>query len=407
MPMSAVKAGSSNLTKYVKVGEKKWRHCPVVRGSTGRVKPDHVSVGERIEVHPEGYYSIEWYEGGKRRRVSVGKNAAQAQQAQEQKDLMLQAKARGLSLQEDSPDVALADACADFLDEIRQQRTRKTLAQYTVALEYFQASCSATSLQSIDRGDLMRYMAFLAEEKHLAPRTIWTKVVIVVQMLKAYGIVDLLKPRDWPRYVEKMPQAYTGEELRLFFEACDQRERVLFEFFLGTGFREQEVRYATWKDIDLAMNTARVTAKPRAGFIPKTWEEREVLIPDNLVASLRAYKAGVDMDCPWVFPSSTGCVSYHFLDECKRIAWRAGLNCGTCHTKQGHCHKGPHCSNWFLHKFRATYATNQLRTGTDIRTLQIWMGHKDLASTMRYLKAGFGKDLLAKVNAAFEVVAAL
>lgn len=32
------------------------------------------------------------------------------------------------------------------------------------------------------------------------------------------------------------------------------------------------------------------------------------------------------------------------------------------------------------------------------------MGHKDLASTIRYLKAGFGKDLLARVNAAFEVI---
>jgi len=45
-----------------------------------------------------------------------------------------------------------------------------------------------------------------------------------------------------------------------------------------------------------------------------------------------------------------------------------------------------------------------LRAGTDIRTLQVWMGHKDLASTMRYLKAGYGKDLLAKVNEAFALV---
>jgi hypothetical protein len=35
------------------------------------------------------------------------------------------------------------------------------------------------------------------------------------------------------------------------------------------------------------------------------------------------------------------------------------------------------------------------------------MGHKDLASTMRYLKAGHGKDLLEKVNAAFAVVAGI
>jgi hypothetical protein len=63
-----------------------------------------------------------------------------------------------------------------------------------------------------------------------------------------------------------------------------------------------------------------VTAKGRLGFIPKTWEEREVLIPDHLVESLRVFKAAADPYCPWVFPSSTGGESYHFLDECKRIA---------------------------------------------------------------------------------------
>ncbi len=402
--MSVVKAGTCNLTKYVKVGQNQWRHCPVVRGSTGRIKPDCVLVRGRVEAHREGYYSIEWYEGGKRHRVSAGKNAVHAQQTQERQNLLLEARALGIAVKEETSDVTLADACAEFLEGIRQQRTRKTLAQYTTALEYLRASCPRVNLHAIDRQDLMRYMAFLAEQKHLAPRTIWTKVVIVVQMLKANGITKLLKHRDWPRFVEKMPQAYTGKELRRFFEACDRRERVLFEFFLGTGFREKEVQYATWKDIDFQENAARVTAKARWGFIPKTWEEREVLIPDQLVESLRSCKAAANPDCPWLFPSSNGGVSYHFLDECKRIAWRAGLNCGTCHTKQGHCHCGPYCSNWFLHKFRATYATNQLRTGTDIRTLQVWMGHKDLASTMRYLKAGYGKDLLAKVNAAFEVI---
>ncbi len=96
--MSVVKAGSCNLTKCVKVGENRWRHCPVVKGSTGRVKTDQVLVNGGIEVHPEGYYSIEWYEGGKRRRVAVGKNAGRAQQAQEKQNMLLQAKAHGIAV---------------------------------------------------------------------------------------------------------------------------------------------------------------------------------------------------------------------------------------------------------------------------------------------------------------------
>jgi site-specific recombinase XerD len=40
-----------------------------------------------------------------------------------------------------------------------------------------------------------------------------------------------------------------------------------------------------------------------------------------------------------------------------------------------------------------------LRHGVDIRTLQNWMGHRDIKSTMVYLKGVQSKDALAKVNA--------
>jgi site-specific recombinase XerD len=35
----------------------------------------------------------------------------------------------------------------------------------------------------------------------------------------------------------------------------------------------------------------------------------------------------------------------------------------------------------------------------DIRTLQLWLGHNDLASTMVYLKAVRNKDVAARVSA--------
>jgi integrase/recombinase XerD len=47
--------------------------------------------------------------------------------------------------------------------------------------------------------------------------------------------------------------------------------------------------------------------------------------------------------------------------------------------------------NFWLHKFRATFATTCLRGGADIRTVQKWLGHVDLASTMRYLQAARGE----------------
>jgi integrase/recombinase XerD len=54
-----------------------------------------------------------------------------------------------------------------------------------------------------------------------------------------------------------------------------------------------------------------------------------------------------------------------------------------------------------LHKFRATFATKWLWANVDLRTVQLWLGHKDLESTMRYLKPSRSQQTRDKVNAIF------
>ena len=86
----------------------------------------------------------------------------------------------------------------------------------------------------------------------------------------------------------------------------------------------------------------------------------------------------------------------------KRIARRAGLNCGECSTcLQGAGTERQECERWFLHKFRATFATMHLQAGVDLRTVQSWLGHKDLASTMRYLKPARGEEVWERFNRTF------
>jgi hypothetical protein len=84
-----------------------------------------------------------------------------------------------------------------------------------------------------------------------------------------------------------------------------------------------------------------------------------------------------------------------------------GVVCGHCATAQklkdgteriNRCNAGPFCGRWFLHKFRHTYATRHLQDGVDIRTLQQWMGHRDIASTMVYLKGVRNSDIQARIN---------
>jgi len=101
-----------------------------------------------------------------------------------------------------------------------------------------------------------------------------------------------------------------------------------------------------------------------------------------------------------VFPNTVGKPDTLHLEIIKKVARRAKLNCGQCVSERGFkCTQGPYCERIFLHKFRHTFATQHLRDGIDIRTLQNWMGHRSIKSTMVYLKGIQSRDALAKVNA--------
>jgi integrase len=74
---------------------------------------------------------------------------------------------------------------------------------------------------------------------------------------------------------------------------------------------------------------------------------------------------------------------------------QAGLNCGHCVG----CKEQNECERWYLHKFRATYTTNLLRSGVDARTVMKYTGHEDLATVMRYLSPAELPETQQKINA--------
>lgn len=129
----------------------------------------------------------------------------------------------------------------------------------------------------------------------------------------------------------------------------------------------------------------RVSHKPDRGWTPKAYKERETPIPKKLVLTLRARKASADKKCNLVFPTSGCQPKLDFLDCLKAVAERADLD----------------KENFWLHKFRATFATWHLWAGVDLRTVQLWRGHTDMESTMRYLKPSRSQQVHEKVNAAF------
>jgi site-specific recombinase XerD len=384
--LSNTQAREVNLTKRV-LTSKGLRYCPVVLSPNGRVKSDLVLVNGKPEKHPEGAYYLEWRENGKRVRLSVGKDAQDAATRRQRKEAELNALNNGVSVLSENGNGhrSIATAVAAFLEETELTKKPKTLAAYTTALNYFTESCHKQHLNEVERKDLLKFSAFLRDEKEQAPRSVYNKFENVMTFLKANGIRGLVGKNDWPRYTEEEPEIYEQEELDKLVAACDDEERLWYEFFLMTGMREQEVMYTYWSDINLAHATVRVSHKPDRGWTPKAYKEREIPIPAKLAKSLKAWKAKANKSCNLVFPT-TGCnPKLDFLDCLKAVAEHAKLD----------------PENFRLHKFRATFATKCLWAGVDLRTVQQWLGHSDMESTMRYLKPSRSQKVRDKVNEIF------
>jgi integrase/recombinase XerD len=221
--------------------------------------------------------------------------------------------------------------------------------------------------------------------------------------MRAAGSAVKLRKGDWPKTQDEEVAAYQPEELQAFFKACTPEERILSQVFLTSGFRDQEVAHLEWQDVDFASGKRRVSSKP--GFTPKSYETRSVPVPNALITALKVRMKGSTSRL--VFPTRhirqrKNNPDGKMLDTCKRIAFRAGLNCGRCTgeytvyvmrngvssmTKRSYsCATSARCGEWFLHKFRHTFATYMLQSNVDVRSLQLLIGYKNL-STRRSTEA--------------------
>ena len=373
-----------NLTKRVNT-TRGWRYCIAVKSSNGRIKPDIVLVDGQPERHPEGAYYLEWHQGTRRVRLSVGKNATDAGNALIRKRAELYAVNAGVSVkpsEKEHPADSLALAIIEYLDEIRLSKKPKTYAAYGTALAYFQESCHKANVADIDRRDLLKFAAFL-REKGQSPRSVYNKFENVMTFLKHRGRRDVVQKNDWPRYVQEEPEAYEKKEIDALLAVSTPQEKLWWHFFLMTGMREQEVMHCTWDDVNYTRSTVTVRYKAEYGFSPKNYKEREIPIPARLTEALKKAH-GAANGCALLFPTAGCRPKLDFLDCLKACVKRGDL-------------KG----NFYLHKFRSTFATWALWAGVDFRTVQMWLGHSDIESTMRYLKPSRSAETRARVESIF------
>lgn len=380
-----------NITKRIDTPEGR-RFCPVILGAGGRVKPDWVLVDDRQEKHPEGTYYLDWTEDGVRRRIAVGTDATAAYNCRNRKQSELEAIAQGLEVTnpiEDDSRLRLRAAAEDFLEDIQLSRQRKTWLGYCLSLKYFKECCSKTYVEDIERKDLLRFAVFLRDEKELAPRSVHNRFAEVLTFLHAQGVPKLIGKNDHPRFVDQEVEIYEDDQLSTLHAVSSPYHSTLYDFFLMSGFREQETMHLFWDNIRFNANIVEMRCKPLFQWTPKAYKEREVPVPTILLDRLDDYRRTLPAKRAaaktLIFSTASGKRDKHMLRALKRNARKSGQN----------------PDDFWLHKFRATFATTHLQAGVDLRTVMTWMGQTNLESIIRYLKPARNSTLIDKVNSNF------
>jgi integrase len=313
----------------------------------------------------------------------------------------------------------IADAVTAFLD-LKKRKNASTLENYSYILNEFLEQTTAKFIDQVDRRIMDGYVTWLEKEKKAAPKTIENKAMVVVFMLKEAGVPAPFKlVKDLlPTVEEEIAEPYPSKTLERLFAEMNPEECVRYTMFLITACREAEIAHAQWKDIVMNGSVPMFVVQAKkfkysdgsAGeFSPKSHQRREVPLTQELVDMLTARKKTSKSD--WIFPNETGDPEGHFLRKFKKIAFRAGLNCGKCTSKrtEGRFQKtqvekscatySEGCSEHYLHRLRKTRATFWHNiSGISLRTIQSYLGHADLSTTQKYLGIQYAAEIQLKIN---------
>jgi site-specific recombinase XerD len=167
----------------------------------------------------------------------------------------------------------------------------------------------------------------------------------------------------YARTPRKLPSILSADEVVRFLEAVPSlKTRVALTTAYAAGLRASEAVSLKVADID----SSRMVLQVRHG---KGARDRTVMLSAALLAILRSYWR-LARPAPWLFPgrSPDKPIDVQVLHAaCRSAAKAAGL------TKRVS-----------VHTLRHSFATHLLESGTDIRIIQVLLGHSNLSTTARY-----------------------
>ena len=226
--------------------------------------------------------------------------------------------------------------------------------------------------QELGPEEIRTYQVYLCTERGLTPGSI----AIAVAALRFLYRISLQK--DWmieeviptPKQPQKLPNVLSPEEV-VHFLGCVARikYRAILTACYAAGLRISEVMRLKPANIDSQRMVIRVE-------LGKGQKDRFVMLSPKLLETLRDYWRAAG-PAQWLFE---GCspgepVSKGSIELACHTAWKLS-----------------HLSKPVTpHLLRHAFAVHLLEAGTDVRTIQLLLGHRGLTTTAKYLRIATSK----------------
>ncbi len=222
------------------------------------------------------------------------------------------------------------------------------------------------SPEALGAEQVRAYQVHLIEERKLAAGSL----SVVAAALRFLYKITLRRPWNdddipMPKRPLKLPIVLSPEEVVRFL-ACvaSTKHRAILTTIYASGLRVSEAVQLRPADIDSSRMVLRVDQG-------KGRKDRYVMLSPRLLEVLRDYWR-IEHPKPWLFPGD-GVGRHITKNAVEQACQKAHRACGIDKPVTPH-------------SLRHAFATHLLESGTDVRRIQLLLGHRSLATTSRYLK---------------------
>lgn len=251
-----------------------------------------------------------------------------------------------------------------FESRLKAQRfSENTISNYSSALKLALSEMKQTGERKVSLPLIERYINYKIEEHDISPSY---QRNIIAALIKYHDLVlgeslsaEYLYPK---RKQSKIPDVLSQQEVkRLFSVVSNQKHKAILQTIYSGGLRMSEVLNLKINDID----SDRMIIKIRQS---KGAKDREVMLAEKLLSLLRVYVAEYK-PTDFLFEGQKGgkYSSRSVQQIMKKALKKAGIK-----------------KNATAHTLRHSFATHLLESGTDLRYIQEFLGHKSIQTTEIY-----------------------